>query len=262
LSEAELPEVIELSIIMPCLNEAETLAACIQKARKFIAANNINGEIVVGDNGSTDGSIQIAVDEGARIVHISEKGYGVTLMGAITAARGTYVIMGDSDNSYDFEHLGLFLEKLRAGYDLVVGNRFKGEIKNGAMPFMHKYLGNPVLSLVGRVFFDIPLGDFHCGLRGFNREAILGIHLITPGMEFASEMIVKAALCHLKITEVPTVLWPDGRSRPSHLRPWLDGWRHLSFMVLYKRKKYIDDRMERSLKLPKKNSAWPHHYEK
>ncbi len=228
-----LAEEIEVSIIMPCLNESETLSVCIRKAKDFIQSNKINGEIVIGDNGSTDGSQQIAIQEGAILVNISEKGYGAALLGAINSSKGKYIIMGDSDDSYDFKHLMLFIEKLREGYDLVMGNRFKGGINKGAMPFMHRYFGNPVLSFIGRRFFNIPIGDFHCGLRGFNRTSILSIGLMTSGMEFASEMVVKAALFNLKITEVPTTLSRAGRSRASHLRTWHDGWRHLRFLLMF-----------------------------
>lgn len=218
---------------MPCLNEAETIGTCIRKARSFLEKNNINGEIVIGDNGSTDGSQEIAERDGARVVTVKQRGYGAALMGAIEGAKGKYIIMGDSDDSYDFLHLELFVDKLREGYDLVMGNRFKGGIEKGAMPFLHKYLGNPVLSFIGRLFFNIKIGDFHCGLRGFRRDAIQRIGLRTPGMEFASEMVVKASLFNLKIAEVPTKLYPDGRSRPPHLRTWRDGWRHLRFLLLY-----------------------------
>lgn len=224
---------LELSIVMPCLNESRTLRTCIQKARAFLDQAQVRGEVIVADNGSTDGSIQIAKAEGARVVHVDKKGYGSALMGGISAARGTYVIMGDSDDSYDFLHLENFLEKLRDGYDLVVGNRFLGGIEPGAMPFLHRYLGNPVLSSLGNLFFKTNLGDFHCGLRGFRREAVLGLDLKTTGMEFASEMIVKASLQGLRMTEVPTVLSRDGRDRPPHLRTWRDGWRHLRFLLLY-----------------------------
>jgi glycosyltransferase involved in cell wall biosynthesis len=224
---------IELSIILPCLNEAETLATCIGKAEKFLQSYEVNGEIIVADNGSTDGSQSIAVEMGVRLINIGTKGYGAALMGGIAAARGQFIIMGDSDVSYDFTNLAPFLDKLREGYDLVMGNRFQGGIKPGAMPFLHRYLGNPVLSWIGRLLFKAPIGDFHCGLRGFRKSSIEKLHLQTTGMEFASEMIVKATLFNQHITEVPTVLWPDKRSRPSHLRTWRDGWRHLRFLILY-----------------------------
>jgi glycosyltransferase involved in cell wall biosynthesis len=224
---------IELSIIMPCLNEAETIAVCIQKAQRFLAESGIAGEVVIGDNGSTDGSQEIATSLGARVVAVPHRGYGNALMGAITGARGTYVVMGDADDSYDFSRLQPFVDQLRAGNDLVMGNRFRGGIAPGAMPPLHKYLGNPVLTTIGRVFFGGPAKDFHCGLRGFNRASILKLDLRTTGMEFASEMIVKASIAGLRIVEVPTTLSPDGRSRPPHLRSWRDGWRHLRFLLLY-----------------------------
>jgi glycosyltransferase involved in cell wall biosynthesis len=224
---------LELTIIMPCLNEAETLAICIEKARDYLIQYNISGEVVIADNGSTDGSQNIATQSGARVVNVPEKGYGSALRGGIAAAKGQYIIMGDADDSYDFTNLSLFLDKLRLGYDLVMGNRFQGGIKPGAMPVLHQYLGNPVLTWLGRLFFRSPCGDFHCGLRGFSKRAIEDLNLRTTGMEFASEMVVKASLYQLKITEVPTVLYPDGRSRPPHLKTWRDGWRHLRFLLLY-----------------------------
>ncbi len=224
---------IELSIVMPCLNEAETLAVCIKKANAFLARHGVAGEIIVADNGSTDGSQQIANALGARIVAVEARGYGAALIGGIAAARGRYVAMGDADDSYDFEALLPFVESLRAGADLVMGNRFRGGIAPGAMPALHKYLGNPVLSFVGRTFFGARVGDFHCGLRAFRRDAVLALGLTAPGMEFASEMVVKAALRGLDIREVPTTLQPDGRSRPPHLRTWRDGWRHLRFLLIY-----------------------------
>ncbi len=223
----------ELSIVMPCLNEAETLAACIEKARGFLKRNSISGEIIVADNGSTDGSPSIAEAHKARVVHAAERGYGAALMTGIEAANGRYIIMGDADDSYDFSDLGSLVDRLRDGYDLVMGNRFKGGIKPGAMPALHRYLGNPVLTGIGRLFFRSPIGDFHCGLRGFSKEAIQRLSLQTTGMEFASEMVVKATLYHLRITEVPTVLSPAGRKRPPHLRSWRDGWRHLRFLLIY-----------------------------
>lgn len=222
-----------LTILMPCLNEAETLAACIAKATRFLAESKIEGEVLIADNGSTDGSIEIAEKAGARVVHVAEKGYGSALMGGIQAARGEWVIMGDADDSYDFSTLGPFVEALAAGNELVMGNRFAGGIRPGAMPFLHQYLGNPVLSGLARLFFHSDIRDFHCGLRGFRRDAILALHLHTTGMEFASEMIVKATLRGLKICEVSTILYPDGRTRPPHLQTWRDGWRHLRFLLLY-----------------------------
>ena len=224
---------MELTVVMPCLNEAETVATCVRKAVAFLADNGIDGEVVVADNGSTDGSRQLAADAGARVVPIPERGYGNALMGGIIAAHGEYVIMGDADDSYDFTNLMPFILELRKGYDLVMGNRFKGGIAPGAMPPLHKYLGNPVLSFVGRLFFRSAIGDFHCGLRGFRRDSAIALGLQSTGMEFASEMVVKATLAKQKITEVPTPLAKDGRSRKPHLRSFSDGWRHLRFLLLF-----------------------------
>jgi glycosyltransferase involved in cell wall biosynthesis len=224
---------LELTILMPCLNEAETIAACIGKAMAFLHANGIVGEVLIADNGSTDGSRDIAQSLGARVHPVEERGYGAALLGGMSAARGRYIIMGDADDSYDFSALTPFIDRLRAGADLVMGNRFKGGISPGAMPPLHRYLGNPVLSFLGRLFFNVPTGDFHCGLRGFNRERFLSLDLRTTGMEFASEMVVRAALASYRIEEVPTRLHPDGRSRPPHLRTWRDGWRHLRFLLIY-----------------------------
>ena len=226
-------EQYELTILMPCLNEAETLAVCIGKAKKYLEESGVNGEILIADNGSTDGSQQIARDNGARVVNVPEKGYGAALIGGCNGALGKYVIMGDADDSYDFLHLGPFVEKLREGYDLVMGNRFKGGIEPGAMPPLHRYLGNPVLSFIARLFFPCKIGDYHCGLRGYNRESILKLGLVTTGMEYASEMVVKSTLNHLKIAEVPTTLKNDGRSHAPHLRSWSDGWRHLKFLLMH-----------------------------
>jgi glycosyltransferase involved in cell wall biosynthesis len=223
----------ELTVLMPCLNEAKTVAACIQAARSFMTKAGVQGEVLVADNGSKDGSVEIAQQAGARVVRVAQRGYGAALMAGIAAARGRYIIMGDADSSYDFSRLDAYVERLRAGVDLVMGNRFKGGVAPGAMPWLHRYLGNPVLSFVGRRFFRTPIGDFHCGLRGFRRETVQGLGLITPGMEFASEMIAKAALAGVWIEEVPTTLNPDGRGRPSHLRTWRDGWRHLRFLLLF-----------------------------
>ena len=224
---------IEVSIIMPCLNEAETLETCINKAQWFIAENDLAGEIIIADNGSKDGSQEIARRLGARVVNVPAKGYGSALKGGIEAAKGKYIIMGDADDSYDFSNLNPFVKKLRNGYDLVMGNRFKGGIETGAMPFLHRYLGNPVLTGIGKLLFNSPCNDFHCGLRGFRKDAISGLELQTTGMEFASEMVVKATLHKMQITEVPTTLSPDGRSRPPHLNTWRDGWRHLRFLLMY-----------------------------
>ena len=224
---------IELTILMPCLNEAETLATCIGKARAFLDRTGIAGEIVIADNGSTDGSRDIATANGARVVPVDERGYGAALAGGIAAARGRFVVMGDADDSYDFSRLDTFVTALRDGADLVMGNRFLGGIAPGAMPWHHRYIGNPVLSAVGRLFFHTPIRDFHCGLRGFSRASILALKLRTSGMEFASEMVVKATLAQLDVREVPTTLDKDGRSRPPHLRSFRDGWRHLRFLLLF-----------------------------
>jgi glycosyltransferase involved in cell wall biosynthesis len=224
---------VEFSIVMPCLNEAETLSICIQKAQRSLSENNVAGEIIIADNGSIDGSQEIAEQHDARVVDVQSKGYGSALMGGIAAARGEYIIMGDADDSYDFSKLGPFIAKLRQGYDLVMGNRFRGGIAPGAMPALHRYLGNPVLTTMGRLFFRSPVGDFHCGLRGFSKSAVTKLDLHTTGMEFASEMVVKATLRGMRIAEVPTTLSPDGRTRAPHLRSWRDGWRHLRFLLLY-----------------------------
>jgi glycosyltransferase involved in cell wall biosynthesis len=224
---------LELTILMPCLNEAETLAVCIAKAKAFLDKAGISGEVLIADNGSTDGSQDIAAAIGARVVPVPQKGYGAALLGGIAAAKGRFIIMGDADDSYDFSSLEAFVARLRDGADLVMGNRFQGGIEPGAMPPLHRYLGNPVLSFVGRLFFSIKTGDFHCGLRGFNTESIRKLDLQTTGMEFASEMVVRGALAGLRIEEVPTTLKPDGRSRPPHLRTWRDGWRHLKFLLVY-----------------------------
>ena len=223
---------ITLSILMPCLNEARTLGTCIAKGKRYLSRQNFVGEIIVADNGSTDGSQEIAKSLGVRVVPVSERGYGNTLKAGIKAARGKYVIMGDSDDSYDFESLEGFVEQLEAGHDLVCGNRFAGGIRDGAMPPLHRYFGNPLLTAIGRLLFKSSLSDFYCGLRGFRRDAILRLGLTAPGMEFALEMIVKSTISNLRITEVPTILHPDGRSRPPHLRSWRDGWRSLRFYLL------------------------------
>ena len=227
------PAPLELSIVMPCLNEAETLALCVRKAKAFLVDNAIAGEVIVADNGSTDGSQQIANALGARIVHVPARGYGAALIGGIEAANGRFIVMGDADDSYDFGALMPFVTQLRDGAELVMGNRFRGGIASGAMPPLHRYLGNPVLSFLGRAFFGTPVGDFHCGLRAFRRDSVIALGLNSPGMEFASEMVVKASIARLDIREVPTMLMPDGRSRPPHLRTWRDGWRHLRFLLIY-----------------------------
>lgn len=229
---ADTPDAVEVSVVMPCLNEARTVAVCIDKARAALAALGVAGEVVVADNGSTDGSPDLARAHGARVVAVSRKGYGSALQAGIAAARGTYVIMGDADDSYDFSRLAPFVERLRAGDDLVMGNRFQGGIRPGAMPWHHRYVGNPVLTGILNLFFRSPIGDAHCGLRGFRKDAYQKLGLNSPGMEFASEMIVKACLHQQKIGEVPVVLHPDGRGRPPHLRSFRDGWRHLRFLLL------------------------------
>jgi hypothetical protein len=223
----------EFTVLMPCLNEAETLARCIRKARQSIDRLGLDAEVVIADNGSTDGSQQIAIDEGARVVHVPVRGYGAALYHGTIAAAGRYVIMGDADDSYDFSRLDAFIEPLRQGNDIVMGNRFLGGIRPGAMPWKNRYIGNPVLSGIGKLFFRCPVGDFHCGMRGFSREAFQRLRLQTTGMEFASEMVIKATLLGMRMAEVPTTLDKDGRSRPPHLLPWRDGWRHLRFMLLY-----------------------------
>ncbi len=224
---------IELSVVLPCLNEAETLATCITKARASMEALGVDGEVVVADNGSTDGSQAIAESLGARVVPVPERGYGAALRTGIAAAEGRFVIMADADDSYALDDLGPFVDALRGGADLVMGNRFAGGIEPGAMPALHRYLGNPVLSWVGRLFFRVPINDFHCGMRGFRRNRVLELGLTTVGMEFASEMVVRSAINGLHITEVPTTLKPDGRSRAPHLRTWRDGWRHLRFLLAF-----------------------------
>ncbi len=224
---------LELSVVMPCLNEAETLETCIRKARLAIAEAHIAGEVIIADNGSTDGSMEIAKRLGARVVQVEAKGYGNALMGGIAAAAGKFIVMGDADESYDFSHIPRFVDKMRAGADLVMGNRFRGGILKDAMPPLHQYFGNPALTRIGRLFFGSPVGDFYCGLRGFRKESYQRLGLRTTGMEFATEMVVKATLLRLNIAEVPTTLSPDGRSRPPHLRTWRDGWRTLRFFLLY-----------------------------
>jgi glycosyltransferase involved in cell wall biosynthesis len=218
---------------MPCLNEAETLAMCIQKAQLFLKKCDLLGEVIVADNGSTDGSQQIAKDNNAVVVNVPLKGYGSAIRGGINAAKSEYVIVGDSDDSHDLENLELFYKHLKNGSDLVVGNRFKGGLNKQDMPFMHRYIGNPVLTGLGNLFFKTKIGDFHCGLRGLTKSAFKAMNLATTGMEFASEMIVKAKLNNLKIVEVPTKVFPSGRSRAAHLQTWPDGWRHLRFLLLY-----------------------------
>ena len=229
-------EPLELTILMPCLNEAETLATCIAKAIKGIANAGVTGEVLIADNGSTDGSIDIALKSGARVEHVKVKGYGNALRGGIAAAQGRWIIMGDADDSYDFSNIGGFVEKLRAGNDLVMGCRLPvggGTIVRGAMPWKNRWIGNPILSFIGRLFFRTPIHDFHCGLRGFSADGYRRMELNTTGMEYASEMVIKSQLKGLRMAEVPITLHPDGRSRPPHLKPWRDGWRHLRFMLLF-----------------------------
>jgi hypothetical protein len=224
---------LEISVVMPCLNEAATVRECVVQAIETFDALGIAGEVIVADNGSTDGSQAIAAEAGARVVDVPRRGYGSALLGGFAAARGEFIVMGDADRSYDFSSIGPFIDRLRAGEDLVVGNRFKGGIEPGAMPWLHRYVGNPVLTAIGKVFFRSSLGDFHCGLRAFRRAALERLDLKMPGMELASEMIVKAELFGLAVAEVPTTLAPDGRDRAPHLRTWRDGWRHLRFLFLF-----------------------------
>ncbi len=226
-------KLLELSVVLPCLNEERTLATCIQKARLSLNKHGIAGEIIIADNGSTDQSLEIALAHGARVVNVREKGYGNALKGGFAAAQGKYILMADADDSYELDNLMPFVEKLREGYDLVMGNRFKGGILPGAMPWHHRYIGNPVLSFIGKLFFHSPANDFHCGIRGFTKAAIEQINPRTTGMEFASEIVIKASILGLKVCEVPTLLFPDGRDRPPHLRSFRDGWRHLRFLLLY-----------------------------
>lgn len=224
---------LDLSVVLPCLDEAETVEVVIEKALRSIAEMGISGEVIIADNGSTDGSQALATAAGARVVDVDRRGYGAALQGGISAARGRYVIMADADDSYDLEGLAPFVAALDDGADLVMGNRFAGGVEPGAMPWLHRYLGNPVLSFMGRLFFRSNIRDFHCGLRGFRRDAIVDLDLRTTGMEFASEMVVRATLSDLRIAEVPTTLRPDGRTRTPHLRTWRDGWRHIRFLLLY-----------------------------
>lgn len=224
---------LEVSVVLPCLNERETVAICVAKALATLKAAGLKGEVIVADNGSTDGSQELAQAAGARVVHVDHRGYGNALRGGIHAARGTYVLMADSDDSYEFAHIPRFVEQLREGSELVMGNRFRGGIEKGAMPPLHRYLGNPVLTAIGRLFFRSPCKDFHCGIRAFRKQSYERMDIRSTGMEFASEMVVKASLLQMKVSEVPTTLSPDGRSHPPHLRTWHDGWRHLRFLLMY-----------------------------
>ncbi|MDD2921691.1 MAG: glycosyltransferase family 2 protein [Anaerolineales bacterium] len=224
---------IEVSVVMPCLNEERTVGICVKKALDSLKKGKVKGEVIVADNGSADRSVEIAESLGARVVRIEQKGYGNALCGGFEAARGKYIIMVDADDSYDLENLMPFIEKLREGYDLVMGNRFKGGIKKGAMPWHHRYIGNPILSFLGKLFFETPANDFHCGLRGFTKETIEKMDLQTTGMELASEIVIKSSILEMKVCEVPTILFPDGRDRPPHLRSFRDGWRHLRFLLMY-----------------------------
>jgi glycosyltransferase involved in cell wall biosynthesis len=232
-TKTTLSTAFELTVVLPCLNERETVGTCVRKAVAALQKAGIHGEVVVADNGSTDGSVELAETEGARVVHVEHRGYGNALRGGIQEARGTYVLMADSDDSYDFTHIPRFIEQLRNGSDLVMGNRFLGGIRDGAMPPLHRYLGNPVLTAIGRLFFRSPSRDFHCGIRAFRKESYERMDIRSTGMEFASEMVVKASLLRMKVSEVPTTLSPDGRSHPPHLRTWHDGWRHLRFLLMY-----------------------------
>ena len=231
IDSSEMP--LELSIVMPCLNEAETIEGCVKRSVETLRREGIAGEVLVADNGSDDGSRELAASAGARVVPVTARGYGAALIGGCTAARGRFILMADADGSYDFSQAPEFLRKLREGNDLVMGNRFRGQIKPGAMPWKNRYIGNPVLTTIGRLFFRTPVSDFHCGLRAFSKDAFEKLELCTTGMEFASEMVIKATLLKLRVAEIPTTLSPDGRSRRPHLRPWRDGWRHLRFMLLY-----------------------------
>jgi glycosyltransferase involved in cell wall biosynthesis len=232
-SEGNANKPIEVSIILPCLDEEQTIGICVTKSLAFLKQNKIEGEVIVSDNGSTDHSAKIASSAGATVIRVENKGYGSALQGGIESARGKYIIMSDADDSYDLSNLMPFVHRLREGYDLVMGNRFRGGIRKGAMPWHHRYIGNPLLSFTGRLFFKTPAGDFHSGLRGFTKEAAIRMNLQTTGMEFASEIVITSSILNMKLCEVPTVLYPDGRGRRPHLRSFQDGWRHLRFLLIY-----------------------------
>jgi len=232
-ADAAATPALEISIVLPCLNERETVSVCVKKAIAALELAGLRGEVIVADNGSTDGSIELAQAAGARVVHVEGRGYGSALKGGIRAAGGKYVLMADSDDSYDFAHIPRFVEELRKGSELVMGNRFRGGIQKGAMPMLHRYLGNPALTGIGRLFFRSPCRDFHCGIRAFRKDSYDRMDIRSTGMEFASEMVVKASLLQMQVSEVPTTLSPDGRSHPPHLRTWHDGWRHLRFLLMY-----------------------------
>jgi glycosyltransferase involved in cell wall biosynthesis len=224
---------ISITILMPCLNEVSSISICINKALGFLKKNDVDGEVLIADNGSSDGSQALALQHGARVINVSEKGYGNALFYGIQAAKGDFIIMADADDSYDFSDLKPFIQAYDEGYDFVIGNRFKGGIEPGAMPWKNQYIGNPILSFIGRLLFNINIRDFHCGLRGITKKAFIELDLRTTGMEFASEMVIKSSMKNIKVKEVPTKLYPDSRNRKPHLRPWRDGWRHLKFMSLY-----------------------------
>ena len=232
-SASECPQQVDLSAVIPCLNEAQSLAFCIQKAMLAFREMGIKGEVVVADNGSTDGSVEIAKAHGARVIQVAEKGYGNALRRGIEAAQGVFVIMADADDSYDFSDVPRFVRELQKGYDLVIGNRLRGEIRPGAMPWHHRYIGTPVMSALLNLFFRAGVGDVNCGMRGFRKDFFQSLDLRTTGMEFASEFAIKATRAHGKIAEIPITLWPDKRGRPPHLRSFRDGWRHLRFILLY-----------------------------
>ncbi len=223
---------VDVSVVIPCLNEAGTVGDCVEKAVKGLDAAGVTGEVIVADNGSTDGSVDVARAKGARIVPVSTKGYGYALRTGIEAARGEFIIMGDADDTYDFSEIPRFVQSWRDGYDVVMGNRFGGDIRPGAMPWTHRYIGNPVLSAILRVLFHTPIHDAHCGMRGFTADVYRRMDVRTTGMEFASELVIKAAKVGCNIIEIPITLWPDRRDRPPHLRSVPDGWRHLRFMLL------------------------------